>query len=166
MSVERTLTQRSRKRARYCPDSSQGSANNSSSDEGQDADCSDVSLSERRRSPAPWGGPGRGPTALWGGPCGHGSGLPASHGGPTVPGCQPLTADPQFHLTTPPHKRQKWREDPENTVLTYFEPSSLVQAKEGTFKVPPHMGKYLDCHLKRCLSKEERDALFKRETRV
>ena len=27
--------------------------------------------------------------------------------------------------------------------------------------MPPHMGKYLDCHLKRCLSKEERDALFK-----
>ena len=184
MSVERTLTQRSRKRARYCPDSSQGSANDSSSDEGQDADCSDVSLSERRRSPAPWGGPGRGLTALWGGPCGRGSGLPASHGGPTVPGCQPLTADPQFRVASlsrrthssglpashggptvppndPPHKRQKRREDPENTVLTYFEPSSLVQAKEGTFKVPPHMGKYLDCHLKRCLSKEERDALFK-----
>ena len=48
-------------------------------------------------------------------------------------------------------------------MLTYFELSSLVQAKDGTFKVPPHMGKYmyLDCHLKRCLSKEERDALFK-----
>lgn len=42
-----------------------------------------------------------------------------------------------------------------------FEPAHLVKAREGTVKVLPNMQKYLDEHLKSCLSKEEREALFK-----
>lgn len=45
--------------------------------------------------------------------------------------------------------------------LTDFDPADLVKAKEGTFDTPDTMKKYLEKHLRRCLSKEERDALFK-----
>ena len=40
-----------------------------------------------------------------------------------------------------------------------------MEAKEGTSKVPRIMQKYLDKHMKRCLTKEERDALFKEHPR-
>lgn len=40
-----------------------------------------------------------------------------------------------------------------------------MEAKEGTSKVPRIMQKYLDRHMKRCLTKEERDALFKEHPR-
>ena len=46
-------------------------------------------------------------------------------------------------------------------MLENFEPSSLVKAKDGTFQTPKSMRKYLEKHLRRCLSKEEREALFK-----
>ena len=42
-----------------------------------------------------------------------------------------------------------------------FNPASLVKAKEGTFKPDTKMTRYLDKHLKRCLEKEEREAIFK-----
>ena len=45
--------------------------------------------------------------------------------------------------------------------LASFDPSSLVKTKEGTFRAPQAMEKYLNKHLKRCLSKEEREAIFK-----
>lgn len=41
----------------------------------------------------------------------------------------------------------------------------LVKAKEGTFRAPKTMERYLGRHLKRCLSKEEREALFKEHPR-
>ena len=41
----------------------------------------------------------------------------------------------------------------------------LVEAKEGTFKVSRSMQRYIDKHLRRCLTKEERDALFKEHPR-
>ena len=44
---------------------------------------------------------------------------------------------------------------------SYFNPASLVKSKEGTFKPPRPMERYLGKHLKRCLSKEEWDALIK-----
>lgn len=40
-----------------------------------------------------------------------------------------------------------------------FELSSLVKSKDGTFKTPKPMRKYLEMHLRRCLSKEQ-EALF------
>ena len=36
-----------------------------------------------------------------------------------------------------------------------------VKAKDGTFQTPKSMRKYLEKHLRRCVSKEEREALFK-----
>ena len=42
-----------------------------------------------------------------------------------------------------------------------FDPESLVKSREGTFKPPNPMERYLKKHLRRCLSKEEREALFK-----
>ena len=44
---------------------------------------------------------------------------------------------------------------------SYFDPASLIKSKEGTFKPPRPMERYLGKHLKRCLSKEEWDALIK-----
>ena len=46
-----------------------------------------------------------------------------------------------------------------------FDPSSLVKSKEGTTKVPKTIQKYLDRHLKHCLSKDEREALFREHPR-
>ena len=42
-----------------------------------------------------------------------------------------------------------------------FDPAELVKHKEGTFAVPKPISSYLSKHVKRCLSKEEREALFK-----
>ena len=46
-----------------------------------------------------------------------------------------------------------------------FDPASLVRSKEGTMKVPKPIQRYLDKHLKHCLTKEEREALFKEHPR-
>ena len=44
---------------------------------------------------------------------------------------------------------------------SYFKPASLVKGREGTFKPPKAMEHYLGKHLRRCLTKEEREALFR-----
>ncbi len=49
--------------------------------------------------------------------------------------------------------------------ITQFDPASLVRSKEGTFKALKLMKKYLDMHLRRCLTKEEWEALFKKHPR-
>ena len=49
--------------------------------------------------------------------------------------------------------------------MTPFDPASLVTSREGTFKPPPWMRKYLDKHLRRCMTKEEREAVFKEHPR-
>ena len=49
--------------------------------------------------------------------------------------------------------------------LVYFDSASLVSTKEGTFKAPSDMKKYLEKHMKRCVSKEERNALYKKHPR-
>lgn len=46
-----------------------------------------------------------------------------------------------------------------------FDPSSLVKAKEGTMSVPEPIRTYLQKYLKCCLSKEEREALYKENPR-
>ena len=48
---------------------------------------------------------------------------------------------------------------------TQFDPASLVKAKEGTFRPTSKMTKYLEKHFKRCLTKEEREAIFKEHPR-
>ena len=49
--------------------------------------------------------------------------------------------------------------------LTCFDPASLFKAREGTIKVSPLIKKYLSKYMKRCLSKEEREALFREHPR-
>ena len=49
--------------------------------------------------------------------------------------------------------------------MAEFNPAFLVVAKEGTFKVPSGMKAYLEKHMKRCLSKEEQEAMFKEHPR-
>ena len=61
-------------------------------------------------------------------------------------------------------KRRRSSDSAEDS-LPCFEPAALVSAKEGTFKVPQSMQRYLDKHLKRCLTKEEVDAVFKEHPR-
>ena len=46
-----------------------------------------------------------------------------------------------------------------------FDPASLVKAKEGTIAVPTPIKTYLERHLQRCLTKEEREALLKEHPR-
>lgn len=65
-------------------------------------------------------------------------------------------------------KRPRWDEDIESdsaTNITDFDPASIVQSKDGAIKVPRVIVKYLDRHLKRCLTKEEREALFREHPR-
>ena len=45
--------------------------------------------------------------------------------------------------------------------LSYFDPGSLVKNKEGTFKPSKSMERYLQKHFRRCISKEEWDAVIK-----
>lgn len=42
-----------------------------------------------------------------------------------------------------------------------FNPALLVMAKKGTFKQSTKMTRYLDKNLKRCLEKDEREAIYK-----
>ena len=42
-----------------------------------------------------------------------------------------------------------------------FDPSELVKKKEGTFSAPEQIASYLDKRIKRCLTKDEREALIK-----
>lgn len=46
-----------------------------------------------------------------------------------------------------------------------FNPTELIKNREGTFAIPKSVETYLSKHLKRCLTKEEREALFKEQPR-
>ena len=50
-------------------------------------------------------------------------------------------------------------------LITPFDPASLVKSKEGTFKTPSGMSKYIRKHFKKCITKEEREALYKEHPR-
>ena len=116
----------------------------------------------------------KGSTASSGGPAnGKGSSTPkrpsrkrkrstASKGGPTS------SSRSQSDCLEHQPKRQRLDSESETdsdqddqSGLTEFDPASLVKSKEGTFSVPSVMKKYLNKHMKRCLSKEEREAIFK-----
>jgi len=65
-------------------------------------------------------------------------------------------------------KRHKGDEDTDSDSppgIVDFDPASLVRSKEGTMKVSKPIQRYLDKHLKHCLTKEEREALFKEHPR-
>ena len=73
---------------------------------------------------------------------------------------------PQGRSETSPAKRRKLESGPAiSSGVNFLDPSSLMKAKEGTFKPPTLMRKYLNKHLKRCLPKEGREALFKKHPR-
>lgn len=42
-----------------------------------------------------------------------------------------------------------------------FEPAALAKSKEGSFKPPEELTTFMSKHFKRCLKKEEREAMFK-----
>jgi len=42
-----------------------------------------------------------------------------------------------------------------------FDPAALVKSKEGSFKPPEELTTFMSKHFKRCLKKEEREAMFK-----
>ena len=58
-------------------------------------------------------------------------------------------------------KLESGTDSDEDDLLGQFDPASLVKSKEGTFSAPSMMKKYLNKHMKCCLSKEERDAILK-----
>ena len=129
-----------------------------------------------------------GSTALNGGPANSHNGLTASHGGPSElsrKGRQPPKAgqggpngsrkastasqggsniskkrSSSSDNGEPSSKQNKTDLDEDTHGLTPFDPGDLVKSKDGTFKVPKSMQQYLNKHMKRCLSKEEREALF------
>ena len=65
-------------------------------------------------------------------------------------------------------KRKKLDSDAcsQSLGLSYINPSSLVKAREGMFKPPTHMGKYLNKLFRHCLHKEEHEAIFKQHSRA
>ena len=107
----------------------------------------------------------KGSTASSGGPANNRKGSTASQGGPSrkrkrSPASQSSSrSDDTDHRSK--RKKQESETNSDQDDQLGFDPASLVKSKEGTFLAPPMMKKYLDKHMKRCLSKEERDAMFK-----
>ena len=83
----------------------------------------------------------------------------ASHGRPTHSG-RGLTVSQDGPTDTESVSKKR-----KMTEQSGFDPTSLIESKEGTFKTPPWMKEYLECNLMHCLSKEEREALFKQHSR-
>ena len=135
-------------------------------------------MNRNEGSTASQGGPAtskKGSTASQGGPVTSKKGLTASQGGPAPTGGdhhsgsedgsqagkrRRSSSDSCSSEESEPIKRPR-----SGPTVAYFDPASLVQSKEGTCKVSSQMRKYLNQHMKRCLSKEERDALFKEHPR-
>ena len=132
-------------------------------------------------STASQGGPsGKGSTTSQGGPSGIGStasqggsnssrkGSPASQGGSSNSRKRSLSDSNSIDggESSRSSKRRKTDSEEEDTHgLTPFDPGDLIKSKDGTFKVPQCMQQYLNKHLKRCLTKEERETLFKEHPR-
>ena len=114
------------------------------------------------------GPPGKGSTASQGGPNSIRKGSPASQGGSSNSRkrSSPDSNSIDGGESSRSSKRRKTDSEEEDTHgLTPFDPGDLVKSKDGTFKVPQCMQQYLNKHMKRCLTKEEREALFKEHPR-
>ena len=79
---------------------------------------------------------------------------------------------PLEDTSQPQEKRQKWDagetldgSETESGDILDFDPTELVKNREGTFVIPKSVETYLSKHLRRCLTKEEREALFKEHPR-
>lgn len=80
---------------------------------------------------------------------------------------RPSTSDSLGRPAKRPRRNQddSASESAEGSALPHFIPSSLIKSKEGTFQAPSDMKRYLNKYLRHCLSKEEREALFKKYPR-
>ena len=141
---------------------------------GKGSTASQGGSNSRKGSTASQGGPSnsKGSTASQGGPTDIRNGSTASRGGPGKKRERPWDTDTDSHGNGEPRKRKRVEEDPETDSelgsppgLPVFDPGDLVKTKDGTFKVPKCMKSYLNKHMKRCLTKEEREALFKEHPR-
>ena len=145
--------------------------------------------SERRRSHASLGRPmNHGSTVPSGGPHSQAHGSAASLGGPgrlensnepldapwngtsDEDDCYPSSPEDEssdIDYQPPAHKKRRAgvAEGAGPSSLTCFDPADLVKSSEGTFKAPKLIQEYLDKHFKRCLTKEEREALFREHPR-
>ena len=134
--------------------------------------------------------PGKGSTASHGGSASSNVDLvgpTASHGGPhnLVPyqrsdpddsssehssqESQTLKKRPGNEVSSKGSKERRLEVSPESEPeegLANFDPSSMVKTKESTFRASQAMEKYHNKHLKRCLSKEEREAIFLNQTLI
>ena len=79
---------------------------------------------------------------------------------------------PLEDTSQPQEKRQKWDagetldgSETESGDILDFDPTELVKNREGTFVIPKSVETYLSKHLRQCLTKEEREALFKEHPR-
>ena len=79
-------------------------------------------------------------------------------------------------IKTPPSKRSRVQDESSSSsstssdssigeLITPFDPASLVKSKEGTFKAPAGMTKFMRKHFKRCMPKEQGEAFFKEHPR-
>ena len=140
----------------------------------------------RRGSSASSGGPSQrhGPSASLGGPS-QSHGPPASLGGSTsghtsAPGRrggasgsdepedtypQSESSSEELEDTQEPASKRRKQGEVGLSGLPCFDPAELVRSREGTFKAPKVIQQYVDKHFRRCLLKEERDALFKEHPR-
>lgn len=110
----------------------------------------------------------KGSTASSGRPADSGKGSPrpsrkrkrstASKGGPTSSSLS-QSDDTEYQLKR--RKVESGTDSDQDELSGQFDPASLVKSKEGTFSAPSIMKKYLNKHMKRCLSKEECEAIFK-----
>jgi len=141
--------------------------------------------SRRLWSTASLGGPANpeGSSASLGGPPGDPEGSSASLGGPrqgegNLDGPQdapvqsntsdgddgyPSSSEESDVEAGPSLKRQRLcsSDGAGPSGLPCFDPASLVKSSEGTFEAPGVIRSYVDKHFRRCLSKEEREALFR-----
>ena len=87
----------------------------------------------------------------------------ASHSGGVSLTCGKQSPDSEYR-----RKRHKGDEDTDSDSppgIAGFDPASLVRSREGTMNVRRSIQKYLDKHLRHCLTKEKREALFREHPR-
>ena len=79
-----------------------------------------------------------------------------SYSGGVSPTGRKRSPDSESADSSKRHKGDKDTDSDSPSGIADFDPASLVQSREGTMKVPGSIQKYLDKHLRHCLTKEER----------
>ena len=78
---------------------------------------------------------------------------------------QSESSSEELEDTQEPTSKRRKQGEADLSGLPCFDPAELVRSREGTFKAPKVIQQYVDKHFRRCLLKEERDALFKEHPR-